>query len=217
MDPERFLAGLPARFDDFPLSELPRDPRFAEILAQVEGLATPNTLALLNHAVSLLPEGESYVEVGTFRGASLIAALTDNRDKDAVALDSFQLRDGTPAAVERNLERFGLGGLATLLVGDAFALVRDGALEGRRVGVWYYDAAHDYESQLEGLRVVEPHLADGALLIVDDSDWSQVARAIDDYLDEQPRAQRILDLPGEDHGRPQWWSGMHVLGWGSGG
>jgi hypothetical protein len=55
VDPDRFLRELPDRFDAFPESEAPRDPRFAEILATVKGLATPNTLALLNHAVSILP------------------------------------------------------------------------------------------------------------------------------------------------------------------
>ena len=213
MDPDRFLRELPERFDDFPSSEVPRDPRFAEILAEVKGLATANTLALLNHAVSLLPEGESYVEVGTFHGASLIAALMDNRDKDAVALDSFTMGNGALERVLRNLDRFGLRGVPTVVAGDAFELVRGGALADRRVGVWYYDAAHDYESQVEGLRIAEAHLAPGALLIVDDSDWPRVGKAIDDYLNAQPRARRILDLPGEDHGHPQWWSGMQVLAW----
>lgn len=53
----------------------------------------------------------------------------------------------------------------------------------------------------------------GALLIVDDSDWERVARAIDDYLGGQPRARRILELAGEDNGAPQWWCGMQVLAW----
>lgn len=213
MDPDRFLRELPARFDDFPRSREPRDPRFARVLTEVEGLATPNTLALVNHAVSLLERGESYAEVGTFRGASLIAALLGNEDKDAVAIDRFSMRDGTPEGLERNLEQFGLGGLPTVLVGDVFELVRGGALADRRIGVWYYDAAHDYESQLEGLRVVEPYLAPGALLIVDDSDWARVARAVDDYVAAQPRASRILTLTGEDSGNTHWWSGMQVLAW----
>jgi predicted O-methyltransferase YrrM len=213
VDPGRFLDELPDRFDDFPDSLAPRDPRFAEILAAVEGLATPNTLALLNHAVSLLPEGESYVEIGTFHGASLIAALAGNPAKDAVAIDSFTMRDGGLERVHANLARFGLDGVPTVLAGDAFELVRGGALEGRRVGVWYYDAAHDYAAQLDGLRIAEPHLAPGALLIVDDSDWPRVGQAIDDYLAGERRARRILDLPGEDRGYPQWWSGMQVLAW----
>src|SRR2546428_891484 len=97
--------------------------------------------------------------------------------------------EGSREQLERNLQRF--GGHATILERDAFELLRNGALEGRRVGVYYYDAAHDYESQLEGLRLVEPYLADRALLIVDDSDWERVQRAIADYLAEQPRAREL--------------------------
>ena len=213
MDPDRFLRELPERFDDFPLSAEPRDPRFARILAEVEGLATQNTLALVHHAVSLLEPEESYVEIGTFRGASLIAALLDNDEKDVVAIDRFTMGDATPERLDENLGRFGLRGVPTVFVGDAFELVRGGALGGRRVGVWYYDAAHDYESQLEGPRIVEPHLVRGALLIVDDTDWERVSSAIDDYLDCQPRARRILALEGSEHGNPQWWEGMQVLAW----
>ena len=153
------------------------------------------------------------MEIGTFRGASLIAALLDNDEKDAVAIDRFTMGDATPERLDENLERFGLRGVPTVLVGAAFELVRGGALGTRRVGVWYYDAAHDYESQLECLRIVEPHLVPGSLLIVDDTDWERVSSAIDDYLDRQPRARRILVLEGSDHGSPQWWEGMQVLAW----
>ena len=213
MDPDRFLSELPTLFDEFPLSVEPRDPRFAQILTEVEGLATPNTLALVNHAVSQLGTGESYVEVGTFRGASLIAALLDNEDKDAIAIDRFSMGGATPARLAANLDRFGLRQVPTLLVGDAFELVRAGALGGRAVGVWYYDAAHDYASQIEGLRMVEPYLVPGALLIVDDTDWERVSSAVDDYLAAQPRARRVVALAGKDKGSPQWWEGMQVLAW----
>jgi hypothetical protein len=75
--------------------------------------------------------------------------------------------------------------------------------------VYYYDAAHDYESQLRGLQLVEPHLAREALLVVDDSDWDEVRRATADYLTEEPKAQLIFDIPGSDG----WWEGMQVLAW----
>ena len=50
-----------------------------------------------------------------------------------------------------------------------FEIVPAGALGERRVGVWYYDATHDYDSQVQGLRIAEPYLVPGALLIVDDT------------------------------------------------
>ena len=212
MDSERFLRELPRLFDDFPRSEHPRDRRFARIADEIENLAKENNFALLNLAASCLDEREAYVEVGVFHGASLIAAMLGNEDRRFVGIDSFEFRDATLDGVERNLEAFGLP-RPELLVGDVFELVPAGVLEDVRAGVWYYDASHTYEAQLEGLRVAEALLVPGALLIVDDTDWEQVERAMDDYLAEQPRARRILTIEGKDRGFPHWWEGMQVLAW----
>jgi protein O-GlcNAc transferase len=211
VDADRFLRELPALFDDFPRSEHPRDRRFAPVL-EVENLASENVLALLNLAASCLGPDEAYVEVGVFHGASLIAAMLGNEGHRFLAVDSFAFEGSGLEKVEANLERFGLP-RPELHVGDAFELVPEGALNGTRVGVWYYDAAHDYDSQVEGLRIAEPLLVPGALVILDDTDWTDVERAIDDYLAGQPRARGLLTIEGKDRGFPQWWEGMQVLVW----
>ena len=211
VDPERFLRELRRRFAKYPRSEHPKDRRFAPILADVGGLARENNLALLNLAASVLGAGESYVEVGSFKGLSLIAAMSGNTG-DFVGIDNFSLDEGNRALLEANLRRYGLAG-HTILEGDAFALLGRGALGDRRVGVYYYDAAHDYESQVRGLRLIEPYLAPAALLIVDDTDWDQVARAMCDYLAGQPRAELLVKLDGKDLGQPWWWEGVQVLRW----
>jgi hypothetical protein len=165
--------------------------------------------------------GESYVEVGTYYGASLLGAMRGNKgDFVAVDLFSFEPREvkgrKLPAAsregLEENLSRFGLEG-ATILEGDAFEVIEGGALGTRHVGVYYYDGPHDYDSQVRGLQAIEQWLADEALLVVDDHDWDHVARATDDYLAQQPRARKLFELGGADQGQPQWWEGVAVLGW----
>ena len=212
MDHERFLRELPELFDDFPRSEHPRDRRFGPILEQIENLAAENVLALLNLAAACLGPDEAYVEVGVLHGASLIAATLGNEDKRIVGIDNFSLRDGARDKVEENFSRFRLPP-PELLVGDVFELVPGGALDGASIGVWYYDASHDYEAQIEGLRIAEGHLVPGALIIVDDTDWERVDRAMNDYLAATPRARRILTLDGKDRGSPQWWEGMQILVW----
>jgi predicted O-methyltransferase YrrM len=209
---DRFLEELPRLFDDFPHSELPRDRRFQPVAEEVENLARENNLALINLAAAGLEGDEAYVEIGVFHGASLIAAMLGNDGKRFVGVDSFGFRGATPEKVHENLARFGLEP-PEIVVGDAFDLVPAGALGDISIGVWYYDAAHSYEAQLDGLRIAEPLLASGALVIVDDTDWDDVARAMDDFLAEQPRAGRILTLDGKSRGAPQWWEGMQVLVW----
>jgi predicted O-methyltransferase YrrM len=205
VDAARFARELPQLFADFPRSEHPRDRRFAPLLERIGGLARENNLALINLAASLLDPGESYVEVGSFKGLSLAAAL-DGNTGDFVGIDSFEMGEGSRERLDANLGGAGY----TILEGDAFELL---PRLDRRVGVYYYDAAHDYESQLRGLQLVEPHLVPGALMIVDDTDWDRVDRAMDDYLAQQPRARRLVTIDGKDRGQPWWWEGMQVLVW----
>jgi predicted O-methyltransferase YrrM len=212
MDADRFLPELADRFDDFPRSELPRDVRFAEILDAVPGLARANNLALLNAAASCLQLGESYVEVGTYHGTSLIAAMLDN-DAEFVAIDNWSLGDGSREQLDRNLARFGFAGRAETVEGDAFETLRSDRLAGRKLGVYYYDNGHEYEQQLDGMRLIEPYLLSPALVIVDDTDWERVEQAVEDYLAEQPRATQLLRIDGKERGAPYWWEGMRVLRW----
>ena len=172
------------------------------------GSRRPNNLALLNVAARCLGEGESYVEVGTFHGTSLIAAMLGNTGA-FVALDNWSMGDGSREQLDVNLARFDLTG-AEIIEGDAFETLRSGALEGRTIGVYYYDNGHEYEQQLDGMRLIEPYLASPALVIVDDTDWERVERAVDDYLEQQPRATEILAIDGKDRGAPQWWEGMRI-------
>ena len=197
---------------DFPASELPIDRRFAPIAEEIENLACENNLALLNLAAACLEGDEAYVEIGVFHGASLIAAMLGNEGKRFVGIDSFAFRDASLDRVHANLARFDLVP-PEIVVGDAFEHVPSGALADTSIGVWYYDASHSYEAQLEGLRIAEPLLVSGALVIVDDTDWDDVARAMDDYIVEQPRARRLLTVDGTSRGFPQWWEGMQVLVW----
>jgi protein O-GlcNAc transferase len=221
VDVERFAAELPDLFDDFPRSTHPSGRRFDDVIAGVPNLAEENVLALLNLAASLLGPGESYVEVGSYYGASLIGALRGNEGRDFAAIDLFSfgatevkgrtLPAASRAGLEENLRRFEVEG-ATILEGDAFEVIEGGSLGDRRVGVYYFDGPHDYESQLRGLRSIEPWLADEALLVVDDFDWEQVDRATRDYLAGQPRAQMLFEIGGAEKGQPQWWEGVAVLG-----
>jgi len=212
VEADRFLEELPRLFEDYPRSEHPRDRRFQAVAEDVENLARENNLALINLAASCLEEGEAYVEIGVYHGASLVSAMLGNEGKRFVGVDSFGFRDASLEKVEANLARYGLE-VPEIVVGDAFELLPSGALGETRVGVWYYDAAHSFEAQVQGLRIAEPLLVPGALVIVDDTDWEDVERAMDAYLAEQPRARRVLTIEGKTRGAPQWWEGMQVLVW----
>jgi hypothetical protein len=219
VDVDRFAAELPGLFEDFPRSVIPRGRRFDDVIDGIPNLATENVLALLNLAASLLGPGESYVEVGSFYGASLIGAMRSNTG-DFVAIDRFSfdvpevrgrpLPKASRAGLEESLARFGAAS-ATILEGDAFEVIEGGALGDRRVGVYYWDGPHDYDGQLRGMRAIEPWLAPEALIVVDDYDWEAVAQATHDYVSTEPRAELLVEIGGEAADQVWWWDGVAVV------
>ena len=221
MDAGGFLAALPGLFDDFPKSERPAERRFDDIIATVPNLSTENNLALLNLAASLLPSAESYVEVGSFLGASLIGAMRGNEDKDFVAIDRFESTtqpfSSSDSLVSRdafdaNLKRFGATG-ATVIEGDAFEVLESTQVEHLTVGVFFWDADHTHEGQLRGLRDIQTRLASDAVLIIDNADRPEVVAGINEWLLEQPRARLALELGGRTRGQPWWHDGIRILRW----
>ena len=210
MDVERFMVELPARFDDFPNSEHPSGRRFDDIIAGVPNYSTEKVLALLNLAASLLAPAESYVEIGSYAGASLIGAMRGNDGRDFVAIDRFDWV--RRERFDANLATFGATG-ATIIEGDAFDVLESERLEGRSIGVLFWDADHSHDGQLRGLRAVERHLAPGALVICDNADGAGVLGALDQWLRESSRARPILDLGGHTRGQPWWHDGIRAAGW----
>ena len=99
------------------------DPFYAEMLDEVGGLAKPNNLALAAAAASCLEPGESYVEVGSFKGASLIAA-SRAWDGDVVAIDDFSMDEGSRERLERNLARLALSDLEVVRCASSAAAVQ---------------------------------------------------------------------------------------------
>lgn len=213
---ERFGARLRERFDGWGTpAARPRDPRFAELAASMRCLSAAGTLQLLHLAVGLLEPGEVYCEVGSYRGCTLVGALAGNERARALALEDFSQFDpdgGGRAELERNLERFGVRSRVEL-VDAAFERHFLEAPAERRIGVYFYDAAHDYRSQLLGLLLAAPFLADRALLVVDDANWAAPRQAAADFCACRPEARLALALPTPSVAHPSFWNGLLAIAW----
>jgi len=209
MDVERFVDALPRLFEKFPDSPSPCDARFDLLIECIPGLSTQNVLAILNLAASLIARDETYLEIGTWKGLSLVAAALGHRG-DFVALDDFSRSGSSAPELRAYLDQIGLGKV-TVVEGDAAALLGADILDGLRVGACYRDASHVYNDQLEILKLLERHLADDALVICDDADWDPVAAACDDYIARSPGAELLMALPGRRRGFPQWWHGLRLV------
>jgi hypothetical protein len=217
VDHQRFAQERPSRYEDWGRPSIrPRSPQFGQVLSSVSGMTTPCVLQLLNQAVGHLEGEEVYAEVGCFQGATLVGALLGHPGRRALAADNFREFDPqgeNRRALQGNLERFGLARQVLFREADFEEFLLGLRRERSRVGIFLYDAAHDYRSQLLGLLLAAPLLAERALIVVDDANWPAARQATFDFLAARPEARLLLDLPTPGNCHPTFWNGLLVLSW----
>jgi protein O-GlcNAc transferase len=219
MNYQKFLEQLPSFYENWEQDSVyPKSAQFQTVIEQVKGMTTANVMQLLNFAVDCMEPGEIYCEIGCFQGATLIGALLNHPEQVAYAVDNFSRFDEHGENLEKlidNLTRFGIEEQVVFCEQDFeefFWELREVNFE-EKIGVYFYDGAHDYRSQILGLLLIKPFLADRALIIVDDSNRSAVHQANWDFIASHPHCQMLFDLPTRGNGDRTFWNGIQVLSW----
>ena len=197
---------------------------FWDPLRDIDGMISVKKQRLLNLAYAQLDPHEAYLEIGTWQGKSLIAAMRGNAPRPTFACDNFSEYDtskGKPlalsAALTKNLRRYHLDHQVRFY-NAPFQQICTREYLPVPIGCYFYDAAHDEENQYQGITLVEPLLADHALVIIDDwrlaPDSQSYAKAgTERAIRESPNAWALLyDLPARSNGdRAMWWNGVAVF------
>lgn len=179
-----------------PLLDMPRMSTFA-------------VAAIINRAVARLPAGQSFVNVGVWHGFSLLAGMAGHPDKRCVGIDNFSEFGGPKQEflARWNAARGPGHEFHEMDYRDYFATVHQGP-----IGLYIYDGDHAYQHQLMGLEVAEPHLAPGCIILVDDTNDDQPARATRDFMAARPGRYRLLfDRRTACNEHPTLWNGLMVL------
>jgi hypothetical protein len=158
-----------------------------------------------------------YLEIGSYKGASLCAAMSGNKIS-AVAIDNWSEfegpRDEFMAATAKNRGACEL----QVIEQDCFAV--DPAELGT-FDVYYYDGNHSTDSHTRAIKRFYDCLADRAVIIVDDWNWNGVregTRRAMAKLDIPIIFEKEIILPEADvvdmprhRGRKTWWNGICVM------
>jgi hypothetical protein len=212
-----FLARCRAQWPEFPnarrlaRSTYPADRSLSHILDEIPGMATENKLRLLNCAVASLDANELYVEVGSYKGASLVGAATANPHSRIFACDNFSQFDGAADALRRNLDARTAPGQVTFHDMDFRDFLRTAPWTPARIGAYFYDGGHSFADQYDGVALVIPHLANDAVVIIDDTN-KRAARAANSLIARAlPGFELILDLRTPRNHSPTWWNGIQLF------
>ena len=193
--------------------------RFCAVMDSVQGMTTPSNMLMLNLAVQCMKPGEIYLEVGTWRGATLIGALLDNKKATGFAIDNDTMNDhdgddrSSQDVWRENLERFGLAHQAFYIDGSVPEVWSRPGLAHNPVGVYFFDGDKSTpEAAYDGLAGVLPFLADEALILIDDANEMNIALAAAKLERENPKQlMRLLWLPTPGNCWTCFWDGVMAL------
>jgi hypothetical protein len=227
MNVRRFIETVREQWENFEEPTFPKNRKLKHITDSQVGMATENTGFLLNYAVSLMEEGECYLEVGTWKGRTLSYAMEGNADKEFFAVDNFSQFTKRPRwyrpfsepeprrSLNRVLRNASRTHRVSFLEGDFRTILPEFS---KTVGVYFYDGGHSFQDQYEGLELGLAHMAPDSLIVVDDTNpfeegvnGSEARSANDKWLREHPDWQLLFDLlsPRRDVG---WHNGIQVFG-----
>ncbi|MBU2018435.1 MAG: class I SAM-dependent methyltransferase [Bacteroidetes bacterium] len=177
-------------------------------------------------SIHLLTADTCYLEVGVFKGLTLLSVAKEIGKNKAFGIDNFAYFDKegiNQGIVMERMRKLDLTNAKIINCDFEDALENlEVELEGKKVGVYFIDGPHDYRSQLMCLQLIKPFLADNAVIVIDDCNYSHVRQANRDFLQTHPEFKLLfqsytknhpLNLPEAERSEQikGWWNGVNVI------
>lgn len=137
----------------------------SEVLA-LEGMSSDKVRHFLNNVCNF--PTVRYLEVGAWKGSTFISAMLNNHISEAWIVENWSEFGGPKAEFQQNFDRF-LSNLPNIhIIEGDFSKINLYQNNISDVNVYFYDGAHDHESQRLALTYLYPVLQEQFIFIVDD-------------------------------------------------
>ncbi len=165
-------------------------PVWAWQVMRTAGQITPAEAWKLSELAAGVREGDTIVEIGSYRGRSAVALASGLRRDSKIrifAIDPHEEFRGVcggefgpadQAALYRNLGRAGVG--RTVAVVSLPSTQAASAWPRPDIGLLWLDGDHSYAAVTGDFGAWRPHLATGCVVAFHDSDTPDVAKALDE-------------------------------------
>jgi len=182
----------------------------------VIGLTSPRVQTLLN----LLAQGvDTYLEVGSYQGATLCATMLDN-PITAVAIDNWkeqiQSKNGSVKAENdintfmKNVEEYRGRSIVNVLNSDLFQVDVTPMLHSMKL--FFYDGPHDQQSVKQSVEHYWPALTEECILVFDDANWKGVVDGAREGINScNGIAIYEKMLLNSEESKNDWWNGLYIV------
>jgi len=173
---------------------------------------------LKNLARELVNHEAAYVEIGVFRGGTLLDLAPLSPGK-FIGIDNFSLFDSrgvNESFIRQRIKNEALQNVELVSLDFEVAVHNFATLFPHlEVGLLMVDGAHDYRSQLLALLGMARHMSAGGVIVVDDANYGHVRQAGYDFVFSNPGWEVACEVLTESHpdrgSKSEWWNGVQIL------
>ena len=165
--------------------------------------------AMINKAVREMPASHVFVNVGVWRGFTLLSGMAGNASKTCIGVDNFSEFGDPRTDFLEQFEKYRgpRHHFYEMDYVDYFTRIHDSP-----IGVFIYDGNHSYKNQLRALELAEPYFSDDCIILIDDVNYAHVRRANRDFMAKSPRQYRtVLHQETYCNSHPTFWNGITII------
>lgn len=174
-------------------------------ILNIHGYTSERIRHLLNNIGNAFPN-TNYLEIGTWKGATLMSSIYNNSYKNIYAIDNWSEFEGPKDEFYSNTG--GYKNIIKFYEQDCFTFDLNNIKEP--IDIYFYDGNHDQESQYKALTYYNSALSETFILFVDDWEFDKVENGTRDAIkDLNYTIVNEWELMSDE---PEgiWWHGFYV-------
>lgn len=172
-------------------------------------------------------EENIYLEIGVYKGLTLLTNAASNPEVKCIGIDNFSLfneNHSNKDIVLNQIKELKLKNveLIDLDFEEALDNLKNHIDPNKKIGVFFIDGPHDYRSQLISLMKIKNYLAEDCVIIIDDANYVHVRQATKDFLSTESEFKLLCEAYTKAHVAnlsdldkkeviDGWWNGVNII------
>ena len=181
-------------------------------LLKIDSMSTFAIGYVINKICQELNDNENYVNIGVWKGFSMIAGML-NTNCNVYGNDNFSQFDGPKKEFIRKFNSLKNEEKHFFYECDYKDFFKNFEKLKKSISFYYYDGEHTYKNQFENLIIAKEYFKSGTIILVDDINFQEVESGTKDFISKYPNEYKIIkDIKtANNHCHPSYWNGLFLF------
>ena len=181
-------------------------------LLKIDSMSTFAIGYVINKICQELNDNENYVNIGVWKGFSMIAGML-NTNCNVYGNDNFSQFNGPKKEFMRKFNSLKNEEKHFFYECDYKDFFKDFEKLKKSISFYYYDGEHSYKNQFENLIIAKEYFKSGTIILVDDVNFQEVESGTKDFISKYPNEYKIIkDIKtANNHCHPSYWNGLFLF------